>query len=282
MTVDAGEAMTALSDLRERARTPLWVKDERWEVWHAWLTSERMTVDGHSRTACGDDWTWSKTTKTSYHVLALAGCYLCRLALEGTPVKRRGRPRHLPVGLPPIERLASDLPPISPTTPPRRKRRYQKRQELVQDDAPKEPTRAPQSRVDALIEAGAKEITYTRPDGKVVRSAHPDKEIKRKLAAVDADDVSDVPSFEVGTRLPAWECMQCGQTLAFGDRFCGRSCADEHRQQEQADRWERNGLIAARLHFEDVLYRRPRRDRIQAWTPPAKQIRKEQFPRASY
>jgi hypothetical protein len=263
--------MTALSDLPARPGVPLWVRDERWEFWHAWPTDERMDTRGHSRLACGDDWTWTKTTRTSYHVLATVGCYLCRLALEGTPVRRRGRPRHLPEG-PVIERLPSDLPPIPRTTRPTWRAR-QKQAELVEDSAPKEPQSAPQSRVEKLVAAGAKLITYER-NGKTVISAHPDKAIRAKLASDDTDDLADIPSFEVGRRLPVWECMQCGQTLVYGDRFCGTWCAREHREQERADRWERNGLIAARYHFEDVLYRRPRRDRLMAWTPPASQIRR--------
>jgi hypothetical protein len=253
--------VTALSNLPECPRTPLWIRDERWDVWHAWPTSERLRGNA-ARTACGDDWAWTPTLKTSYHVLTTVGCYLCRLALEGTPVKRgRGRPRHLPEG-PEVERQ-----------PVGRPRQDQKQAELVEDARPKAPTHGPTTRVEQLVAAGAKLITYQR-NGKTVTSAHPDRAIRAKLASDDADDLSDVPSFEVGMRLPAWECMQCGQTLAFGDRFCGPTCAGEHRRQAQEDRWERNGLVAARLHFEDVLYRRPRRDRLMAWTPPARQIRR--------
>jgi len=252
-------------DLRT-AKTTIWLTDDQWDVWHAWPMGERMDADGHARTACGDDFTWSPTTKTSYHVLVTVGCYLCRLALEGTPVKRRGRPRHLPAGmrrepapLVKVEPLPTDLPPVNPKTP----------------------TSGPKTRTERLIDAGVTPITYTRPDGRVVTSAHANRATRAKLAAEEVNELDDVASFEVGRHMVSWPCMWCGQVLVEGDRFCSGWCAREQREATRRDRLEYNGLVAARRHFEDVLYRRPRRDRISAWTPPAKQYRTNPFRRAT-
>jgi hypothetical protein len=232
-------AVTATVILPAQPKVPVWVRDEQWNVWHAWPTDHRMDRDGWSLTACMTNWWWSATTLTSYHVLTVAACADCNLALQGALPKRRGRRGSLPQG--PLE--------------------------LPVEHVPED-----KSRTERLLELGAKKITYQRGD-KTVTSAHPDRGMREVMAAEAAADVAWAGTFEVGTRLPAWECMRCGQVLAYGDRFCGTWCVREQRRQEAEDKWERQGLPMARRQFEDILYRRPRRDTIRSWTPPQSQYR---------
>ena len=233
-------------------RVPVWVRDEQWEVWHAWPADDRMTRNGEARTACGEMWVHTPTLVTSYHVLATEGCYLCVLALEGTPVKRSpGRPRLLPVGPRPV--------------------RGRPRLEEVEEVTIERGQRQAQSRTQRLLDAGAKLITYTRPDGREVTSAHPDKAMR---ASLNAEATEWAGSFEVGRRMVSWPCMRCGTVIVTGDRYCSTWCVNEQRREDMDDTWERYGLAMARRQFEDVLYRRPRRDSISSWTPPLSQRRR--------
>jgi len=224
-------------------QVPIWVRDEQWDVWHCWPLEERMTRFGEARTACGEHWRWSKTVLTSYHVLSKVACYLCVLALEGTPARGRGRPRELPVG-PVVEPK-----PLAGMGHIRREQR------------------AVASRTERLLAAGARQITYTRPDGKVVTAAHPDRVMRLKLAAEDAEVEAFEGSFEVGRRLAGWPCPECGVTLVTGAVYCSSWCTRLATQGEQEERLERDGRAMARRQFEDMLYGRKRRDTFRLWTP---------------
>jgi hypothetical protein len=257
-------------DAAAERHVPIWVKDEQWEVWHAWPAEERMTASGETRTACGSYWHWSDRIETSYHVLSLVACYLCTLALEGTPVKKRGRPALLPAGPRPPKKPRGR--PARPLVEPEplegmqhiRRERRESRARLERIEA--------SSRTERLLALGAKAITYTRPDGTVVTSAHPDKGTQAKLTAEEAA-VDWSGTFEVGRRLECWPCMQCGAVLAAGNRFCSRWCEREQVLDEQPRAWERTGRAMARRQFEDMLYGRERRDAIRSWSPPSRSLR---------
>jgi hypothetical protein len=253
-----------MSALPESPSVPLWIKDEQWDVWHAWPTGRRLAADGTSRTACGDDWTWWHTLKTSYHVAELAGCYLCRLALEDTPVRRRGRPRRLPAG--------PKRPPGRPGRPPGpRPGRPTTGRLSVLDEAlePLEPRRPKQTRQERAVAQGAKLKSYTTPTGgtsvrAVVNAA--------QKAALAAEDVAWAGTFEVGAKVYGSPCPFCGQTN-MGSAFCGAWCLREWNRGQQEEKFERSGRRMARRQFLDQLYGHKRRDTISSWTPPRAQTR---------
>jgi hypothetical protein len=273
----ATEAITDMPGLPAQPKVPVWVTDDRWGAWHVWLPTETMWPSGRALTACGAEWYWSATAATSYQILAEAGCQTCHLALLGTPVKRgRGRRPRLPQGpLPPRTPGRPGRPPkpiIEPLPLPGTDQRYRddvarRRAEMLGAvSTPETPGSGAKTRTEKLLEVGATPVTYTRPDGQVVTTA---KGTKAQRQALDTEEAELEFTFEVGTRLPAWECIECGQTLVFGDRFCSTWCTREHRRQVEEDRRERDGVIMARRQFHDLLYGVPRRDTIRSWTPPA-------------
>jgi predicted nucleic acid-binding Zn ribbon protein len=255
------EAITDMPGMPAQPKVPVWVSDDRWDAWHAWLPQDVMTREGRALTACGDAWYWSATVTASYQILAEAGCSNCLAVITtGLPYKRgRGARRRLPQG---------PLPPRTPGRPGR------PRKVLDSVSTPETPGSGAKTRTEKLLEVGATPVTYTRPDGQVVTTA---KGTLAQRQALDTEDVELEFTFEVGTRLPAWECIECGQVLAFGDRFCSTWCTREHRRQVEEDRRDRDGVIMARRQFHDLLYGVPRRDSIRSWTPPVSQIRRRQW-----
>lgn len=263
-----------MTGLPRQPKVPVWVTDDRWGRWHVWLPTDTMWPSGRALTACGAEWYWSTTAATSYQIMAEAGCDDCRAWLVGQGRKRgRGRRPRLPQGpLPPrtpgkpgrpvADEIIEPLP--LPTGP------------LAAPSIPKTPETGVKTRTERLLELGATPVTYTRPDGTVIKSA---KGTKAMRAALDAEEQADAMAeedftFEVGRRLPAWNCIWCGQVLVHGDRFCSTWCSTQQREEDYANRWERTGRTMARRQFLDQLYGRPRRDTIRSWTPPARQIRK--------
>jgi len=240
MAVNPARLPTSLTEAPQarpaRPTVPLWVKDEQWDVWHIWPIYERLSATGETRTLCGDEFTWTPTVVTSYHVLEAVGCYLCRLALEGTPVPRRGRRRHLPGG-PGQTQRASNAPQAS-----RRAR---------------------------AIEQGATVKVYTTPTGGTSQRAVPTPTMKARMAA---EDVAWAGTFEVGTRLQTSPCPFCGQSNV-GAAFCSAWCQREWNREAQDDKHERSGRRMAKRHFLEQLYGVKRRDTITSWTPPVRQIR---------
>lgn len=251
----ATEAAEPMPGLPRQPRVPVWVTDDRWEVWHVWQPEDVMDVTGRARTACGCEWYWSATATTSYQIMADAGCDLCRSALVGFPQKRGpGRPPRLPQG------------PLPPKAPPGRPGRPPK--PVIEPEPLAGMADVAKTRTQILADLGAKVSTYER-DGKLITRAHP----TRKQA--EAADMADLDfTFEVGRRLPAWECMECGTVLAAGDRYCSTWCSKENRERERQERFERQGLVMARRQFHDMLFRTPRRDTIRSWTPPAANLRR--------
>ena len=244
------------------SNVPLWITDDRWWEWHAWLPDTPMGDDGESRTACGQVWHWSGTLQTTYHVLAAVSCEACYQVQIGNPQPRgRGRPKRLPQG--PLAKHAPRLDADLPT-------------KLRDPDVFKRPSREEREAQEReahntrLRLAGGKTRTYTRADGQEVTVIQTNRAIK---AAVVADESGLDFTFEVGTRLAVVHCIECGQVLAEGDRYCSRWCHAEGYRREREDRFERQGKIMARRQFLDMLYGRPRRDTIKSWTPPVKQMR---------
>lgn len=249
----ATEAVTDMPGLPAQPKVPVWVTDDRWGAWHVWLPQDVMTREGRALTACGCEWYWSATAATSYQILAEAGCQTCHQALLlGLPAKRgRGRRSRLPQG------------PLPPRTPGR-------------------PGRPPKPIIEPLPLPGTdlpyrEEVARRRAE---MRAAVSTPETPGSGANADtksADDEELDFTFEVGRRLPAWDCIQCGTVLAAGDRYCSTWCSREHIEGERAARRERSGLVMARRQFIDQLYGRPRRDTIRSWTPPVSQIRRRRW-----
>ena len=251
------------------SNVPLWITDDRWWEWHAWLPDTPMGDDGESRTACGQVWHWSATLQTTYNVLAAVSCEACYQAQIGNRQPRgRGRPKRLPQG------------PLAKSTPRRDDLATRLRDPDVFEPTPiGRPSlgfaeRDEQKRLAfqaKKLAAGASTRSYTRHDGQVVTVVQSNKAVK---AAIATEEGGLDFSFEVGDRLEVTHCIECGQVLVTGDRYCSRWCHQQAYRQEREDRVERQGKAMARRQFLDMLYGRPRRDTIKSWTPPVRQLRK--------
>lgn len=228
---EAVEDVTAMPGMPAQPKVPVWVTDDRWGAWHAWLPKDTMTMSGRALTACGFEWFWSATVTASYQIMADAACSNCLLVTTGEAYQRgRGARRRLPQG---------PLPPRTPGKPGRPRK--------IVDDI-----KAP------LPLAGMTEDEI--------------RLVEERLTE-DSNEVLELDfTFEVGRALPSWACIQCGTTLAAGDRVCSTWCQRERIEEEREDRRERDGLIMARRHFIDQLYGHRRRDSIRSWTPPRRQI----------
>lgn len=153
------------------------------------------------------------------------------------------------------------------------------RQAVVGQPVPRtrgRPRRLPQGPLPPRAPRLARPVTLSPPPGDKVEPPKAERApmpTRAQRAARVAEESELEFTFEVGRRLPSWPCMQCGQVLASGDRFCSTWCSKEHVRENFEARSERTGRAMARRQFEDMLYGRKRRDSIRSWTPPVRQIK---------